>query len=602
MAGPINLPPLTPQQLQALQANGWPTSAPPPAPPPGPGTPEATIANTLGAQGYQPYVPTSSLPPVAPEATPVGNAHSSPVGFGALPPAATAVPAQVANAIEKAADPTPGVVGTVSAPVVKRAPGPGAAAGTLAGEQPDVASTPVVDRSGGTSGTQGTPTRVTTSGSGAQPKADKPLTATEEYVKVLRDATVQAADRNALVLDATTAKSEAESAKATAQSAAAFEATQQAQTRMADEKQRQDSARQQAESDDADSKARALALAQRKVDPDRLFHDASVPNKIRMVLAAGLGAFGAALTKGPNFALQQINAAIDRDVAAQRDEIQNAKDSDMMLNDISKRKYGRAMTQNELDARSRQDGYNYALHQADVLANSYNSTIATANGALLKGQLGAQAEQQSLSLAHSIYQARLLAEQAAAKKGGGGVDNSKEFRSYVAKFMGDGDSLQVAQARALQLFAPDGRTNIPTLTGTPKQGSGKEISEMEKEQIRSYKQGLGYLYQIRDMVREGGEVSPARTAKGEALTAGAFNAIARAETGGHRAPTPEEIKILERQIPHDPNSWQFSGKELERINTTIAATEAALARLPGQAPSSGQAATDAGVGFSPEKK
>lgn len=59
-----------------------------------------------------------------------------------------------------------------------------------------------------------------------------------------------------------------------------------------------------------------------RVDPSRMF--AGVGGAFRgigMALAAGAGAVGAAMTHGPNMALDVMNRAIDRDIAAQENEI-----------------------------------------------------------------------------------------------------------------------------------------------------------------------------------------------------------------------------------------------------------------------------------------
>ncbi len=64
------------------------------------------------------------------------------------------------------------------------------------------------------------------------------------------------------------------------------------------------------------------AVTNQKVDPQRLFSGAAgAVNGIIGALSVGLGAFGATLSGGPNYAEQAIDAAIQRDIDAQEDQI-----------------------------------------------------------------------------------------------------------------------------------------------------------------------------------------------------------------------------------------------------------------------------------------
>lgn len=58
-----------------------------------------------------------------------------------------------------------------------------------------------------------------------------------------------------------------------------------------------------------------------EIDQDRIWRKKGTGASILAVIGASLGAFGSALTKTPNFALEIINSAIDRDIRAQEQEI-----------------------------------------------------------------------------------------------------------------------------------------------------------------------------------------------------------------------------------------------------------------------------------------
>lgn len=58
-----------------------------------------------------------------------------------------------------------------------------------------------------------------------------------------------------------------------------------------------------------------------EIDQDRIWRKKGTGASILAVIGSALGAFGSALTKTPNFALEIVNGAIDRDIRAQEQEI-----------------------------------------------------------------------------------------------------------------------------------------------------------------------------------------------------------------------------------------------------------------------------------------
>lgn len=101
-----------------------------------------------------------------------------------------------------------------------------------------------------------------------------------------------------------------------------------------EEQQRQLVAQQQAQQAQMETIKRGVAdkqvaydIAQSKynnfseIDQDRIWRKKGTGASILAVIGASLGAFGSALTKTPNFALEIINSAIDRDIRAQEQEI-----------------------------------------------------------------------------------------------------------------------------------------------------------------------------------------------------------------------------------------------------------------------------------------
>jgi hypothetical protein len=64
-----------------------------------------------------------------------------------------------------------------------------------------------------------------------------------------------------------------------------------------------------------------------KVDPNRMYGNLSTGNKIASSVALFLGAFGAGASGGPNLAMDVLNKAIDRDIDAQKANIDTKKNA-----------------------------------------------------------------------------------------------------------------------------------------------------------------------------------------------------------------------------------------------------------------------------------
>lgn len=103
---------------------------------------------------------------------------------------------------------------------------------------------------------------------------------------------------------------------------------------------RVDRSRLQQELDDYDKTAH--------VNPSKFFEDRGVFATIGMAIAQGLGAYASTMTGAPNFAYEMTQKAIDRDIAAQRDQIEA----------------GRVGRRNKMA--QMMDSYGFDLNQADA--------------------------------------------------------------------------------------------------------------------------------------------------------------------------------------------------------------------------------------------
>lgn len=102
--------------------------------------------------------------------------------------------------------------------------------------------------------------------------------------------------------------------------AAATVRSQKLQTQAAAQQAQINTSQRRADEQFAKAEALSKAHAEKKVDPKRIFKGNTFA-QIGTIIARALGAFGASLTGGPNYAGELIDLAIDRDIKIQEDEI-----------------------------------------------------------------------------------------------------------------------------------------------------------------------------------------------------------------------------------------------------------------------------------------
>lgn len=132
-------------------------------------------------------------------------------------------------------------------------------------------------------------------------------------------------------------------------------------------------------------------IASNKVDPNRIWNNASTGNKILGGIAILLGGASAGVLHGPNLALQVFDKAIDDDIAAQKSEIGKKEN---LLSDNLKR-YGNLQAatqatrlnlstalQGQLASYAAKAQGPQAIAQAELLVNQLQARDAQATGAL----------------------------------------------------------------------------------------------------------------------------------------------------------------------------------------------------------------------------
>lgn len=139
------------------------------------------------------------------------------------------------------------------------------------------------------------------------------------------------------------------------------------------------------------------AVAEQRVDPQRLFKgDAGGYNRIMSAIAVGLGAFGAAISKTPNYALDIVNNAVQRDIDSQTDQIhRRGAAAQNAITDFQKN-YG--LTLDEARSAVKATQLRYAASMADMNAARIGTADAKQTAAVLKANFLAKASEDEANL------------------------------------------------------------------------------------------------------------------------------------------------------------------------------------------------------------
>jgi hypothetical protein len=147
------------------------------------------------------------------------------------------------------------------------------------------------------------------------------------------------------------------------------------------------------------------AAAAQKIDPNRLFHGQNgAAVAIVSAIASGLGAFGGAMSRSPNYAQQIIQGAIDRDIAAQTDTIHRRGEAARNAVADYARTYGLTLEEAKLGVKSTQ--LRYAASMADISAARIGTADAKQKAALINMDLTKQSEALAAQM-REMYEGRV---------------------------------------------------------------------------------------------------------------------------------------------------------------------------------------------------
>jgi hypothetical protein len=233
------------------------------------------------------------------------------------------------------------------------------------------------------------------------------------------------------------------------------------------------------------------------IDPDRWYRDSSggtFGRRLGASIALALGAFGAAFTKGPNYAMQIIQSAIDRDLMSQRAEM--AKKQGAVGQAQNAVGMARASFQ-DVEARGhaeRAAELARAGRMIDISRAQSGSRESMANAESLKAQIAAEAQKEL--------------GQAKEKELAGEYGRATAMAGLQAKQQQAAiDARQASQARAAGV--PRGLT----LADPNNPPSAKELAEAQKKNAL-YQRAMSALVNLRQIrAKEGAELKTPRASK-----------------------------------------------------------------------------------------
>jgi len=251
-------------------------------------------------------------------------------------------------------------------------------------------------------------------------------------------------------------------------------------------------------------------LAQMRVDPGRYYRNAGVVGMLGNAIAVGLGAMGEALGGGPNVALQQINAAIDRDIASQEQDIATASE------DVSNRRGILGDVQREMTTRqgaieaTRAIMFRELAAQAEAQSAGQGSAEAQAAGRRLRDALLTQQEQAQAAAERAEIEGMLELRQTVARiRRDEARAAQEEIRAgrMAAAGMGGGAARQETATSAQWAAFRDGMANglprdlaaqsagipehlWPSLTGSPVTTEQRSALDAMDAGLRIIEQGI----------------------------------------------------------------------------------------------------------------
>lgn len=234
-------------------------------------------------------------------------------------------------------------------------------------------------------------------------------------------------------------------------------------------------------------------ILNQKIDPNRLWNNASTGQKISASIGLILGGIGAGLTKGPNSALEVMQKSIDRDVQSQRDELGKKQTLYSMNMDRYKNAdaaYSATMlnlatvAKTQIEAAAARSGSQQAMSQAQLAGAQIDERIAP-----LKQQLAIQ--KMSMQNADPVgRQVRILVpekEQPAVYSELEKSQNAVKIKDSLMREFQKADSENTVMGRAMHFgFSPQSIANMKAMVVPLLKDEAGRVTEPELERVDGF--------------------------------------------------------------------------------------------------------------------
>lgn len=251
-------------------------------------------------------------------------------------------------------------------------------------------------------------------------------------------------------------------------------------------------------------------VAEMGLDPERIWKEKGTGAQIVAAIAQALGAFGQGLTGGPNAAADIINDAINRDLEAQRSEIEAARGDvegqegllaqlyadlgDMDAAQSAARELAWADVERENAAIAAEVGADLSIEDAEEFAAVARAQQAAAAEAGIRSQIGTTT----------------VTTETRERRGGGGgarrapgisADQYRMFQLLGGRMPGERPTLSADEARYLDRYGGDEGASGPGVGGLriadPQQA--RQLGGDERRQVRDLAAGVNA---VRDGLQE----------------------------------------------------------------------------------------------------
>jgi hypothetical protein len=299
-----------------------------------------------------------------------------------------------------------------------------------------------------------------------------------------------------------------------------------------------------------------IAAADKDIATFRIQDRRDTGTRIMHGLASALGALGAGLAGMPNFAMQQIERQIDRDINSQREELQSKRAAGQQArNDLAAYNQQFGNEEAAIEATRRLRYREYANQARSAMAQAQSTKAKSALNAIAKdSDLRAQEAETRLQLGFANEE--LLAQQAALRAQVAAREEGRRLEPV--------EEVLVSEKKAGQ-YRPElgGFVDLP-----PEQMA--RVSE-EFAALDSVDQTLAEMERI---IEKGGtEVLPGSVEGGKLITL-ASEAHARIGTAqGKGALSTDEQKNMARAIPEGTDIFSRQDKTLAQLRTQRGMTQ-----------------------------